>query len=145
MDSKMFGNMLEEEDIYDNLMADDDLQEQIADFKMEQDFSRMMNSQRQIDLSEGIMEPEPEIEMDFMHKIDNPTPPKTQAHHSMRQRPASIEILQDLSDLGVEQDFDIDTLKSSQRKRAAMPKDSIVEDLGFGRYVSSEIPEHLRF
>jgi hypothetical protein len=44
MDSKMFGNMLEEEDIYDNLMADDDLQEQIADFKMEQDFSRMMNS-----------------------------------------------------------------------------------------------------
>ena len=145
MDSKMFGNMLEEEDIYDNLMADDDLQEQIADFKMEQDFSRMMNSQRQIDLSEGIMEPEPEIEMDFMDKIDNPTPPKTQAHHSMRQRPASIEILQDLSDLGVEQDFDIDTLKSSQRQRAAMPKDSIVEDLGFGRHVSSEIPEHLRF
>jgi len=63
----------------------------------------------------------------------------------MRQRPASIEILQDLSDLGVEQDFDIDTLKSSQRQRAAMPKDSIVEDLGYGRHVSSEIPEHLRF
>ena len=72
----MFGNMLEEEDLFDQLMQDEDLKEQIEDFKLEQDFSKMMSSQRQIDLSEGIMEPEPEIEMDFIEKIVNQTPPK---------------------------------------------------------------------
>ena len=76
MDNQIFGNMLEEEDLFDQLMQDEDLKEQIEDFKLEQDFSKMMSSQRQIDLSEGIMEPEPEVEMDFIEKIVNQTPPK---------------------------------------------------------------------